>query len=41
MELLAITILGVSLSGARFALIVIGAVLIGGAVAYLYVRRQR
>jgi hypothetical protein len=33
-ELFAITILGVSIGGARFALIVVGAVLIGGAVAY-------
>jgi hypothetical protein len=40
-ELLAITILGVSLSGARFALIVVGAVLIGGAVAYLDIQRRR
>ena len=40
-ELLAFTILGVSLSGARFALIVVGAVLIGGAVAYLDIQRRR
>ena len=40
-ELLAITILGVSLSGARFALNVVGAVLIGGAVAYISLQRRR
>jgi hypothetical protein len=40
-ELLAITIFGVSISGARFALIVVGAVLIGGAVAYLDIQRRR
>jgi hypothetical protein len=40
-ELLAITVLGVSISGPRFALIVVGAVLVGGAVGYLYLRRQR
>jgi hypothetical protein len=40
-ELLAFTILRVSLSGARFALIVIGAILIAKAVGYLFLLRQR
>ena len=41
MDLLAVTILGVSLSGARFATIVVGAVLVSGAIGYLYLLRQR